>query len=265
MIVTAPIDLSLKESAMKSTRLLLLSAVIAASLAACAKPAEDTASTAAPDTAADTAAVAAAADAAAAADVAPIAAASGTYTLDPAHTNVLASWSHFGLSKPTANFGAVEGTLVYDAADVSKSSVEVTLPLSGLNSFSDKFDEHLRSGDFFDAGKFPLASFNSTSVQSAGVNKLTVTGDLTVKDITKPVTLDVTLNGGGEHPMMKKQAIGFNATGTLKRSDFGVGAYAPNVSDEVQLQITTEGLLADAPAAEAAPAEAAPAEAAPQG
>ena len=178
-----------------------------------------------------------------------------TYKLDPKHTNVLASWNHFGYSNPYANFGDVEGTLVYDAADVSKSSVQVTMPISGINSFVDKLDEHLASGDFFDAAKFPNATFKSTSVAAAGTNKLTVTGDLTIKDITKPVTLDVTLNGAGEHPMLKKQAIGFSATATIKRSDFGVGAYAPNVSDEVQLRITTEGTLADAPAADAAPAQ----------
>ena len=187
--------------------------------------------------------------------VAPAFAAPVTYKLDPAHTSVVAQWNHFGFSNPFAHFGNVEGTLVYDAANPGNSSVQVTLPLSGLESFSAKFDEHLRSADFFDAAKFPTATFKSTKVEAAGTNKLTVTGDLTVKGITKPVTLDVTLNGAGEHPMAKKQAIGFSATGTVKRSDFGVGAYAPNVSDEVQLRITTEGTLADAPAADAAPAQ----------
>ena len=163
-----------------------------------------------------------------------------TYKLDPTHTNVLASWNHFGYSNPFANFGDVDGTLVYDAADVSKSSVEVTLPLSGLNGFSDKFNAHLRSADFFNAGKFPTASFKSTKVEAAGNGKLKITGDLTIKGITKPVVLDVTLNKAGEHPMKKVPAIGFDATATVKRSDFGVGAYAPNVSDEVKIRITTE-------------------------
>ena len=186
---------------------------------------------------------------------APAFAAPVTYKIDPTHTIVLAQWNHFGFSQPSAHFGISEGTLVYDAADVGKSSVKVTMPLTAMNSFVDKLDEHLASGDFFDAAKFPNATFKSTSVAAAGTNKLTVTGDLTIKDITKPVTLDVTLNGAGEHPMLKKQAIGFSATATIKRSDFGVGAYAPNVSDEVQLRITTEGTLADAPAADAAPAQ----------
>lgn len=178
--------------------------------------------------------------------VTAITAVSGTYQLDPTHTDVLAQWTHFGFSRPSAHFGISEGVLVYDAADVTKSSVQVILPISGIDSFVAKLDEHLKGGDFFDAGKFPNAGFKSTRVAAAGTNRLTVTGDLTIKDITKPVTLDVTLNGAGEHPMLKKQAIGFSATATLKRSDFGVGAFAPNVSDDVQLRITTEGTLADA-------------------
>ena len=230
-------------------RNLLLPLAIAAAVAACSKPAEPAATAAAP---AD-AAVAAPAEAATVAEA--ITAVSGTYQLDPTHTDVLAQWTHFGFSQPSAHFGISDGTLVYDAADVTKSSVQVTMPITGIDSFVDKLDEHLASGDFFDAGKFPNATFKSTSVAAAGTNKLTVTGDLTIKDITKPVTLDVTLNGAGEHPMLKKQAIGFSATATIKRTDFGVGAYAPNVSDDVQLRITTEGTLADAPAAEAAPAQ----------
>jgi len=224
---------------------LLLPLALAAAITACSKPA-DTAAPAAPAAApAETAA--APADAAAAAPAAPEAAAiqiaAGTYKLDPTHTDVLVQWSHMGFSNPSAHFGNADGTLVYDAADVGKSSVEVTLPLSGLNSFTAKFDEHLRSADFFDAAKFPTATFKSTKVEAAGTNKLTVTGDLTVKGITKPVVLDVTVNGAGEHPMAKVPSVGFDATTTLKRSDFGVGAYAPAVSDDVKVRITTEASI----------------------
>ena len=171
---------------------------------------------------------------------APAFAAPVTYKIDPTHTIVLAQWNHFGFSNPSASFGNVEGTLVYDAADVARSSVEVTLPLSGLEGFSAKFNEHLRSADFFDAIKFPSASFKSTKVEAAGEGKLKVTGDLTVKDITRPVVLDVTLNKAADHPMTKAPTIGFDATTTLSRTEFGVGNYAPAVSDEVELRITTE-------------------------
>lgn len=227
---------------MKTMNKLLLPLALTLAVAACSKPADEAANagTDAATPAATSQAATPAADAAAAAPTEAVQIASGTYKIDPTHTDVLAQWNHMGLSNPTAHFGTAEGTLVYDAADVTKSTVEVTLPLTGLNSFTAKFDEHLRSADFFDSAKFPAATFKSTKVESAGTNKLTVTGDLTIKDITKPVTLDVTINGGGEHPMAKVPAAGFDATTTIKRTDFGVGAYAPNVSDEVKIRITTE-------------------------
>ena len=161
------------------------------------------------------------------------------YTIDPSHTDVIAQWSHFGFSNPTAHFGQAEGTIVYDADDVAASSVEVTLPLAGMNSYTAKFDEHLRSADFFEVAAFPVATFKSTRVEAAGEGKLKVTGDLTIKDVTKPVVLDVTLNKVGEN-MGGQPTIGFDATTTIKRTDFGVGMYAPAVSDEVRIRITTE-------------------------
>ncbi len=162
-----------------------------------------------------------------------------TYTLDPAHTNVIAQWSHFGFSNPSAHFGDAEGTLVYDADNVAASSVQVTLPLSGLNSYTAAFDEHLRSGDFFDVVEFPVATFKSTRVEAVGEGRLKVTGDLTIKDITRSVVLDVTLNKVGEN-MQNRPTIGFDATTTVKRTDFDLGMAAPAVSDEVEIRITTE-------------------------
>lgn len=166
-----------------------------------------------------------------------------SYKIDPNHTNVLASWSHFGFSRPTVNFGQADGTIVYDAENVGASSVQVTLPLKGLSALAEDFYDHLTSADWFDAAKYPDASFKSTAVESAGEGKLKVTGDLTVKGVTKPVVLDVTLNKTAEHPMGKRAAIGFDATATVKRSDFGLDKYAPNVSDEVALRITTEAMV----------------------
>jgi polyisoprenoid-binding protein YceI len=172
-----------------------------------------------------------------------------SYQLDPNHTNVIAQWNHFGFSNPSLNFGQADGTLVYDADDVSASSVQVTLPLSGLDSFVSDFDEHLRSADFFDAARFPAATFKSTRVEDAGEGKLKVTGDLTIKGITRPVVLDVTLNKAAEHPMAKRAAIGFDASATIKRSDFDLAMFVPNVSDEVKLRITTEAMVPKADAA----------------
>ncbi|KAF1708402.1 YceI family protein [Pseudoxanthomonas sacheonensis] len=166
-----------------------------------------------------------------------------TYKIDPNHTNVLASWSHFGFSNPSLNFGQADGTIVYDADKVSASSVQVTLPLTGLSALADQFYDHLTSADWFDAAKYPSATFKSTKVEAAGEGKLKVTGDLTVKGVTKPVVLEVKLNKAGVQPLAKRAAVGFDATATVKRSEFGLGNYVPNVSDEVSLRITTEAIV----------------------
>ena len=199
---------------------------------------------------------AALASASVAAGISAAAAAPVTYQMDPNHTNVTASWSHFGFSNPVAHFGQVDGAIVYDADNVGQSSVSVTIPLAGLNAYVEKFNQHLRSADFFDADKFPTITFKSTRVEAAGGNKLRVFGDLTVRGVTKPVVLDTTLNKIGEQPMEKRAAAGFDATTTIKRSDFGVGMYAPNVSDEVIIRITTEAVVPKAAAAPEAKAKA---------
>ena len=173
-----------------------------------------------------------------AATAAPVA-----YKMDANHTSVVASWSHFGFSNPIANFGQVDGVINYDPQNVGQSSVNVTIPLAGLDTRVAKFDEHLRSADFFDAAKFPTITFKSTRVEAAGDRKLRVFGDLTIKGITKPAVLDVTINKIGEQPMAKRPAAGFDATTVIKRSDFGVDKYAPNVSDNVTIRITTEAVV----------------------
>lgn len=163
-----------------------------------------------------------------------------TYKLDPNHTQVRVVWNHFGFSNPDANFTHITGTLVYDAQHPERSSVKVSIPLSGIDTHVKALDEHLKGPDFFDVTKYPEARFVSTSVQPEGDHKLRVTGQLSVHGKTRKVTLHATLNKIGIHPMMKVPAIGFDATTTLKRTDFGVGAYAPMVSDAVKVHITVE-------------------------
>ena len=162
------------------------------------------------------------------------------YKIDPSHTVVLASWSHFGYSNPSANFGQASGTIVYDEAAPEQSTVEVTLPMSGIDSFVPKLDEHLKSADFFDAEKYPVATFKSTSVRALGAGRLEVTGNLDLHGIGKPVVLDVKLNKLAPHPMGKTPTIGFDANATIKRTEFGIDKYVPMVSDEIALRITTE-------------------------
>jgi len=175
-----------------------------------------------------------------------------TYTMDPNHTDVIASWSHFGFSNPIAHFGQVDGTITYDPDNVGASSVQVTIPLAGLDSHVEAFDEHLRSDDFFDAANHPEITFSSTGVEAVGEDRLKVAGDLTLRGITKPVVLDVTINRIGTQPMSGQPAAGFDATTTIKRSDFDMGMYAPNVSDEVEIRITTEATVPKAETADAA-------------
>jgi len=172
-----------------------------------------------------------------------------TYKLDPGHTMVLFSWNHFGYSNPVADLGLGEGTLVFDEQHPAQSSVDVTLPLANLDTHVPALDKHLKEADFLDADKYPTVTFKSTKVQPLGGHKFKVTGDLTVHGVTKTVVLDATLNKVGPHPMTKAQAIGFDATASIKRSDFGVGAYVPNVSDELSIRITTEGAVPKADAA----------------
>lgn len=178
--------------------------------------------------------------------VVPAWAAPVEYKIDPTHTDVIAQWNHLGFSNPTAHFGQVEGTIIYDADDVASSSVQVTIPLSGLNSHVARFDAHLRNADFFDADLFPVATFRSTAVEDLGGGRLKVTGELTIKDNTRVVVLDTVLNKVGPHPRNSRPTIGFDATATLLRSEFGLGRSVPAVSDEVKLRITTEA-QAEAP------------------
>ena len=170
-----------------------------------------------------------------------------TYKLDPSHTMVLFSWNHFGYSNPTADFGLGEGTLVFDEQHPAASSVQVSLPLAMLDTHVPALDKHLKEPDFFNADKYPVVTFKSTAVQPLGGNKFKVTCNLTVNGVTRPVVLDATLNKIGPHPMSKAQSIGFDATASIKRSDFGMGAYVPNVSDAVNIRITTEGSVPKKP------------------
>ncbi|MDV2468954.1 YceI family protein [Acinetobacter chinensis] len=168
------------------------------------------------------------------------------YTIDPTHTATVFNWNHFGFSTPSANFSDIQGTISVDNAKPANSSVNVTIPLASLNTNVKALDDHLKTPDFFDAAKYPNITFKSTKVQSLGNSKYKITGNLTVKDVTKPVVLDAVLNKQGEHPMTKAQSIGFNATTSFDRSAFGVGAYVPNVGDKITVNITTEASIAAA-------------------
>lgn len=171
---------------------------------------------------------------------------SGTYAIDPAHTRVIWKVNHFGLSNFTAQFNKVSGTLTLDADNPADSALVASVdPASVVTAhpFPERadFDAELRGEPWFNTGAFPEATFKSTSIELTGDNTGRMDGELTFLGVTKPVTFDVTLVGQlDKHPFAPGAAIGFSAQGSIKRSDFGLNTFIPNVGDDVQLIIETE-------------------------
>ena len=168
------------------------------------------------------------------------------YKIDPTHTATVFSWNHFGFSTPSANFSDIQGVIKVDNAKPANSSVNVTIPLSSVNTNVSALDKEFQQEAWFNAAKYPNITFKSTKVETKDKKHFKITGDLTVKGVTKPVVLDAVLNKQGEHPMAKVPAIGFNATTSFNRSDFGLGNYVPNVGDKITVNITTEATAASA-------------------
>ncbi len=166
------------------------------------------------------------------------------YDFDKSHANLSFTYNHLGYSTTDGRFGDWDGVLMIDQDNPSNSSVEFTIKIDSLDTFWADRDTHLKSPDFFDAAKFPQATFKSTKVVKTGEKQLEVTGGLTIRDVTKQVTLDVQVTALGDHPMAKKPAAGFAVTTTLNRSDYGMDKFVPYVSDEVQVTFHTETLLA---------------------
>lgn len=167
-----------------------------------------------------------------------------SYQLDPNHTSVVISWDHFGFSHPNATFRDVQGTLKFDEEHPENSSVSVTIPVKTVDTHVDALNKEFLGEKFFATQQYPTAKFVSTKVTQTGDHQYDVAGKLTIKDITNPVKLHATLNKQGVHPLTKKQAVGFNATGTVSRSAYGIDTYVPMVSDEVTLQLSTEASAA---------------------
>ena len=161
----------------------------------------------------------------------------GSYKLDPNHTQVVWSVDHLGFSRLYGMVGGMSGTLQLDPTRPSAAKVQVDIPLSGLTVTSPGFAQHLQTPDLFDVTKFPSARFVSRTVAVRG-EQATITGDLTMRGVTRPVVLNARLFGAGANPMNKAQTVGFSAKTQLKRSDFGLGYAAPAVSDVVDLEIT---------------------------
>ncbi|TXJ10650.1 MAG: polyisoprenoid-binding protein [Acinetobacter sp.] len=162
------------------------------------------------------------------------------YKIDPTHTATVFSWNHFGFSTPSANFSDIQGMIKVDEKNPAQSSVEVVIPVSSVNTNVKALDNEFQEEAWFNAAKFPNITFKSTKVETKDKKHFKITGDLTVKGVTKPVVLNAVLNKKSAHPMSKLETIGFNATTSFQRSAFGIGNYVPNVGDEITVNITTE-------------------------
>lgn len=162
----------------------------------------------------------------------------GTYAVEPVHTQVSFSVNHFGFSTYSGMFQKTSGTLVLDPAKPDSSKIDVTIATDSVYTPNDKLTGELKSADWLDAAKFPDITFKSTKVEKIGTESAKVTGDLTLHGVTKPVTLTAKFFGAGANPMSKKYTAGFEVTGKIKRSEFGVKTYVPVIGDEVDLTIS---------------------------
>ena len=167
------------------------------------------------------------------------------YVLDASHSQVIFDYNHLGFSTTYGMFSGFEGEIMFDQENPAASSVNVSMPVMSMFTGWEAREGHFMSDDFFGAKEGDLVTFTSTSIEVTGDSTAMITGDLSMNDVTKSVVLDAKLNKIGDHPQAGKPWAGFDATTSLLRSDFGLGAFAPFVSDEVNVTISLEAMKAD--------------------
>ncbi|MEL6683045.1 MAG: YceI family protein [Pseudomonadota bacterium] len=167
------------------------------------------------------------------------------FVLDASHSQILFTYDHLGYSTTYNMFSGFDGEIMFDQEDPSSSSVSVSFPVRTMFTGWEARFEHFMGDDFFGATEDEMVTFQSTSIEVTDDDTALITGDLTLNGVTKPVVLDAKLNQVGMHPMADKPWAGFDATTTLLRSDFEVGAFAPFVSDEVEVSISIEAMKAE--------------------
>jgi polyisoprenoid-binding protein YceI len=168
----------------------------------------------------------------------------GKYKLDGSHANVIFLVSHGGYASYVGRFNTLEGDLKLNVKDPTKSTVSVTIDAKSVDTPVEALDEHLRKADFFDVEKYPEIKFKSTKIERIDDKTGKVTGNLTLLGVTKPVTLDVTFNGGGLFAPMNAYKTGFSARASIKRSEFGMNKFLGFLGDEVSLIIEAEFMQA---------------------
>lgn len=167
--------------------------------------------------------------------------AADTYAIEGTHTFPRFSYDHFGYSTQLSRFNRTTGTIVLDAAKQT-GSVDIAIDTKSVDTGVELFDQHIQGADFLDTAKYPTATFKSTKVLFENGKPAKVEGNLTLKGVTKPVTLTITSFHAMPHPMLKKPAIGANAFTVVKRSEFNMGKLAPNVGDEVRIDVAVEAV-----------------------
>ncbi|WP_425045416.1 YceI family protein [Primorskyibacter sp. S87] len=167
------------------------------------------------------------------------------YVLDASHSQIVFSYNHLGYSTTYGMFSGFDGEIMFDQEDPAASSVTVSMPVKSMMTGWEKRLGHFMSPDFFNAQDGDMVTFTSTGIEVSGDNTAKITGDLSMNGVTKSVVLDATLNQVGTHPQAQKPWAGFDASTTVLRSDFNVGAFAPYVSDEVQIMISIEAMKAE--------------------
>jgi polyisoprenoid-binding protein YceI len=167
----------------------------------------------------------------------------GTYEVDPEHTRIVFYVPHFGFTRYAALMTRAEGELHWSGSEPAASSVEVKVDAASIETGWPKFNDELRGDSWFDATANPDITFKSSAVEVTGDGKGRIVGDLTMRGVTKPVTLDVTFNGGGEHPLKNTYALGFSAVAHVKRSDWGMDELLSfDIGDDVEIRIEAEFL-----------------------
>ena len=164
-----------------------------------------------------------------------------TFVVDGSHTFPRFAYSHFGYSTQVSRFDNTTGTVVFDA-DAKTGSVDISIDMKSVNTGFADFNSHIQGEDFLDTAKFPKATFKSTKVNFQESKPASIEGLLTIKGVSKAVTLTVTSFQAMPHPMLKKDALGANAFTVIKRSEFNAGKYAPYVGDEVRIEIALEAI-----------------------
>lgn len=188
----------------------------------------------------------------ASADTQPDAMPAGVYKMDNTHASLIWKVDHMGLSNYTARFTKFDADILFNPEDMTKSRLKATIDPTSIRTDYPKpeekdFDKKLIDGkEWFNTTQFPSITFNSTAIEKTGDMTAKITGDLTFLGVTKPVVLDVTLNKAmGNHPFANKPALGFSATGSLKRSEFGFDTYIPTIGDDVEIIIEAEFIYAE--------------------